>query len=57
MMEGKIYGYIRISSKDQNEERQLIALRSKGVMDKISSLTRSPVRILTAHNTKSWSKR
>lgn len=34
MMEGKIYGYIRISSKDQNEERQLIALRSKGVMDK-----------------------
>lgn len=31
MMEGKIYGYIRVSSKDQNEERQLIALRSKGV--------------------------
>ena len=33
-MEGKIYGYIRVSSKDQNEERQMIALRGKGVKDK-----------------------
>lgn len=33
MMEGKIYGYIRVSSKDQNEERQLIALHGKGVKD------------------------
>ena len=32
-MEGKIYGYIRVSSKDQNEERQLIALHGKGVKD------------------------
>jgi len=37
-----IYGYIRISSKDQNEDRQLIALYDKGVedhfiyMDKVS---------------------
>lgn len=27
------YGYIRVSSKDQNEDRQLIALREKGVRD------------------------
>ena len=27
------YGYIRVSSTDQNEDRQLIALRSKGVSD------------------------
>lgn len=27
-----IYGYIRISSKDQNEDRQLIALRESDVM-------------------------
>ncbi len=27
----EIYGYIRVSSKDQNEERQLIALREAGV--------------------------
>ncbi len=27
----KIYGYIRVSSVDQNEERQLIAMKEKGV--------------------------
>ena len=37
-----IYGYIRVSSKDQNENRQLIALHKSGVedhfiyMDKVS---------------------
>ena len=31
---GKIYGYIRVSSIDQNEDRQLIALRGKGVPDR-----------------------
>lgn len=30
-MQGKTYGYIRVSSKDQNEDRQLIALREVGV--------------------------
>lgn len=30
-MKEKFYGYIRVSSKDQNEERQLIALRNFGV--------------------------
>ena len=28
-----IYGYIRVSSRDQNEDRQLIALHGKGVKD------------------------
>ena len=28
-----IYGYIRVSSTDQNEDRQLIALRGKDVPD------------------------
>lgn len=32
-IESKTYGYIRVSSKDQNEDRQLIALHSKGVKD------------------------
>lgn len=27
----EIYGYIRVSSKDQNEERQIIALRERGI--------------------------
>lgn len=31
---GKIYGYIRVSSTDQNEDRQLIALHNKAVPDK-----------------------
>ena len=31
----KIYGYVRISSRDQNEERQLIALRERGVDEKL----------------------
>lgn len=30
---GKTYGYIRVSSRDQNEERQLITLHGKGVKD------------------------
>ncbi|NBH14703.1 recombinase family protein [Lachnospiraceae bacterium] len=28
---GRIYGYIRVSSKDQNEERQMMAMRRTGV--------------------------
>ena len=30
-MPGKIYGYIRVSSTDQNEDRQLIALQDKNI--------------------------
>ena len=29
-----VYGYIRVSSRDQNEDRQLIALKEVGVQDK-----------------------
>ena len=29
-----IYGYVRVSSRDQNEDRQLIALKEAGVLDK-----------------------
>ena len=32
-IEKHIYGYIRVSSKDQNEDRQLIALREVGVSE------------------------
>lgn len=52
----KIYGYVRVSSTDQNEERQMVALAEAGVpeknifMDKISSL----VKALTDHSIKSW---
>lgn len=30
-IESKAYGYIRVSSRDQNEDRQLIAVREQGV--------------------------
>lgn len=29
-----VYGYIRVSSRDQNEARQMIALKEVGVADK-----------------------
>lgn len=32
-MSGKTYGYIRVSSKDQNEDRHRIAMRDAGVAD------------------------
>ena len=41
-MEGKVYGYVRVSTKEQNEDRQLIALQAFPVserniyMDKLS---------------------
>ena len=41
-MEHQIYGYVRVSTKEQNEDRQLIALRTYSVpedhiyMDKLS---------------------
>ena len=31
-IEKRVYGYIRVSSKDQNEDRQLIALREAGAV-------------------------
>ncbi len=27
------YGYVRVSTKDQNEERQIVALREFGIKD------------------------
>ena len=30
----KIYGYARISTKDQNEDRQILALKEMGVPEK-----------------------
>ena len=33
-MKGNIYGYVRVSTREQNEDRQLIALKLVGVADK-----------------------
>ncbi len=32
-MDGKVFGYIRVSTKEQNEDRQLLAMREFGVKD------------------------
>ena len=32
-MEAKVYGYVRVSAKDQNEDRQVIAMRQFGIPD------------------------
>ena len=33
-IEQKIYGYIRVSNREQNEDRQVIALREVGVHER-----------------------
>ena len=33
-MQGKVYGYIRVSSTDQNEDRQMIAMRKLFIKEK-----------------------
>lgn len=32
-MKGNVYGYIRVSSKDQNEDRQVLAMKSFGILE------------------------
>ena len=50
----KIYGYVRVSSTDQNEDGQLIALREQGVDDKTFLPINNPARILNVQTTRNW---
>ena len=45
------YGYIRVSSTDQNEGRQLAALAEKTYPAETFTSTASPARISTARST------
>lgn len=53
-----VYGYIRVSSRDQNEDRQRIALHEQGVedgfiyTDKVSGAVWKSVLFQTVKNTK-----
>ena len=31
-MENKIYGYVRVSTREQNEDRQVVAMENYGVL-------------------------
>ena len=38
------YGYVRVSSRDQNEDRQIIAMHEFGIEDKQIYLDRMPLQ-------------
>ena len=48
------YGYVRVSSTDQNEDRQMQAMQEKSVLKKTSMWTSNPARILTVLSIKRW---
>ena len=45
-----IFGYVRVSSTDQNEDRQMLAMQEKSVPEKWTS---NPARTLTGRSIKS----
>ena len=49
-MSENTYGYVRVSTREQNEDRQIVALREVDVAEKTSLWISSPVRILTDRN-------
>ncbi len=51
-IEQKIYGYIRVSTREQNEDRQVIALREVGVPKKMFISTNNLARILSVRSIK-----
>ncbi len=50
-----IYGYVRVSSTDQNEDRQMIALREVPVPEKIFFWISNPAKTLSVPTTRNWS--
>lgn len=47
-----IYGYVRVSSREQNEDRQIIALQELSISEKTYILTNSQEKILIDLNIK-----
>lgn len=42
---GKLYGYIRVSTKEQNEDRQRVAMHEFGITEYISN-AQAAVRLI-----------
>mgnify|MGYP001105242852 CR=1 FL=1 len=52
-----IYGYIRVSSKDQNEDRQLSAMHGIGVKDEFIFIDKRSGKDLSDRNIRSCRKK
>ena len=52
-IEQKIYGYIRVSTREQNEDRQVIALREVGVPERNVYIASNPARISSVRSIRS----
>lgn len=48
---GAIYGYIRVSTREQNEDRQLLALREMDVSERNIFLDKQPAKTSTVRRT------
>ena len=48
-----VFGYIRVSTKVQNEDRQLVALHELNIPEKNIYIDKQSARISTAHSTRS----
>lgn len=51
---GKVYGYIRVSSADQNEDRQLIALRGCQIPERNLYIDKQSGKDFERPNTRVW---
>lgn len=49
-----IYGYIRVSSRDQNEDRQLLSLKQIGVLEKNIYLDKQSGRDFNRPQYRKW---
>ena len=52
MENAKIYGYMRVSTRDQNEDRQRLALLEMGVSEKNIYMDKQSARTSTDHSIK-----
>lgn len=49
-MKETTYGYARVSGRDQNEQRQILALSAFGIKKKTFFVINSPARTLTGRD-------